>query len=167
MGPGGALEALIEARAQGLTRYIGVTGHDVAVTKMHMRSLERYDFDSVLLPYNFPMMQNPQYAAGWEALLQVCQQRNVAFQTIKGLSRGPWGEKAHSRATWYEPLEKQEDIDKAVWWVLGRPGIFLNTAGDINVLPRILDAATRFERRPTDQEMQALVARAELEPLFV
>jgi aryl-alcohol dehydrogenase-like predicted oxidoreductase len=167
MGPGGALEALIEAKAQGLTRFIGVTGHDLSVTKMHIKSLERYDFDSVLLPYNFPLMQNPEYAASFEALVALCQERNVPVQTIKGITRGPWGEKDRTRATWYEPLEKQEDIDKAVWWVLGRPDVFLNTVGDINVLPRALDAATRFERRPSDEEMQALVARVELEPLFV
>jgi aryl-alcohol dehydrogenase-like predicted oxidoreductase len=167
LGSGGALEALVEAKAQGLTRFIGVTGHDIAVARRHIESLERYDFDTVLLPYNFPLMQNPEYASTFEQLVALCQERNVPVQTIKSISRGPWGEKEHIRATWYEPLEKQEDIDKAVWWVLGRPEVFLNTVGDIHVLPRVLDAATRFQRRPSDEEMQALAGKAELEPLFV
>jgi len=167
LGPGGALEAAVEAKSQGLVRFIGVTGHDLAVPRMHVKSLERYDFDTVLLPYNFPLVQNPEYAAEFEALAELCHQRNVPIQTIKGVTRGPWGEKQRIRATWYEPLEKQADLDKAVWWVLGRPDVFLNSVGDIHVLPRVLDAVTRFQRRPSDEEMQGLVAQAEMAPLFV
>jgi len=167
MGPGGVLEAVIEAREQGLTRFIGVTGHDVSVAAMHQRSLERFDFDSVLLPYNYPMMQNPQYVADFDSMLAMCQKRNVAVQTIKSLARGPWGDKPHIRDTWYETLEDQADIDRAVHWVLSRPGIFLNTAGDIHVLPRVLDAASRFQAAPSDEEMKALVAKQGMAPLFV
>jgi aryl-alcohol dehydrogenase-like predicted oxidoreductase len=167
MGPGGALEAVIEARDQGLTRFVGVTGHGVMAPVMHMRSLERFDFDSVLLPYSYVMMQNPQYAADFEALAALCQGRHVAVQTIKSLVRGPWGEKTRVRATWYEPLESQAAIDRAVHWVLGRPGIFLNTVGDIDLLPKVLDAATRFEAAPSDEEMEELATRLAMEPLFV
>jgi aryl-alcohol dehydrogenase-like predicted oxidoreductase len=167
MGPGGALEALIEARQQGLTRFIGVTGHGVTVAAMHRRSLERFSFDSVLLPDNYVMMQNPQYAADFEALLAVCAQRGVAVQTIKSITLGPWGEKSRTTTTWYEPLQAQEDIDLAVHWVLGREGVFLNTVGDISILPRVLDAATRFRARPSDEELQALVSRLSMAPLFV
>lgn len=166
MGPGGALEAFIEAREKGLVRFLGVTGHGTTVGKMHMRSLERFDFDSVLLPYNFTMMQNPQYAADFEALLAVCRERNVAVQTIKSLARGPWKTKTPTRATWYEPLESQADIDLAVHWTLGREGIFLNTVGDIDLLPKVLDAATRFSSRPDDAEMAAMIAATESTPLF-
>lgn len=167
MGPGGALEAAIEAREQGLIRFIGVTGHDVAITGMHKRSLERFDFDSVLLPYSYVMMQNPEYAAGFEALTAVCRQRNVAVQTIKGVTRRPWGDRPQTRQTWYEPLEDQAAIDHAVHWILGRPGIFLNTVGDMTVLPKILDAASRFQAAPTEAEMQADLASQEMAPLFV
>ncbi|HOT93056.1 MAG TPA: aldo/keto reductase [Anaerolineae bacterium] len=166
MGPGGALEACIEARAQGLVRFIGVTGHGLNVARMHMRSLERFDFDAVLLPYNYPLIQNPQYAADFEALVAMCRERNVAVQTIKSLCRRPWGDRPHTRATWYEPLEDQAAVDKAVHWVLGRPELFLNTVGDIHVLPKVLDAASRFTQRPTDAEMEALVAEQEMAPLF-
>jgi aryl-alcohol dehydrogenase-like predicted oxidoreductase len=167
LGPGGALAAAIEAREQGLVRYIGVTGHEVAVGEMHLRSLARFDFDSVLLPYNYPIMQNPQYAANFEKIAGICRERNAAVQTIKGIQRRPWGDRTPTRATWYEPLEEQAAVDLAVSYVLGRPGIFLNTVGDINILPKILDAADRFERAPSEDEMLAMAARLEMSSLFV
>ena len=167
MSPGGALEAVIEAKEQGLARFIGVTGHGVIAPEMHMRSLERYAFDSVLLPYNYVMMQNPDYARDFEALLAVCQQRNVAVQTIKGITLGPWGEKEHTTTTWYEPLREQADIDLAVGYVLGRPGVFLNTASDVTLLPKVLDAAERFSGRPDDDAMRSLAHRQSMAPLFV
>jgi aryl-alcohol dehydrogenase-like predicted oxidoreductase len=167
LGSGGALEAALEAREQGLIRFIGVTGHDVTVAAMHQRSLERFDFDSVLLPYNYPMMQNPNYAADFEALMALCKERNLAVQTIKSLTRGPWREGgAHTHATWYEPFTEQSDIDMAVHWVLGRPGVFLNSAGDIHLLPKILDAASRFQTRPSNAEMQKWVVERGMMPLF-
>ncbi len=166
MGPGGALEAAIEAREQGLTRFIGVTGHEVAAAARHLHSLARFDFDSVLLPYNYLMMRNPQYAADFEALVTLCQERDVAVQTIKGITRRRWGDRPQTHATWYEPLEEQSAVDLAVWYVLGRPGIFLNTVGDIHALPKVLDAASRFEQAPSDEAMQALVTRLEMAPMF-
>jgi aryl-alcohol dehydrogenase-like predicted oxidoreductase len=166
MGPGGALEAFIEAREQGLVRFLGVTGHGLSVAAMHMRSLKRFDFDSVLLPYNYLMMQNPQYVADFDALVSMCQERNVVVQTIKSICRRPWGNNPQTRSTWYEPLEEQADIDRAVHWVLGHPTVFLNSVGDIHVLPRVLDAASRFEARPSDEEMEAMVAEREMAPLF-
>jgi aryl-alcohol dehydrogenase-like predicted oxidoreductase len=167
MGPRGALEAAVEARDQGLTRYIGVTGHGTIAPSIHKRSLERFAFDSILLPYNFVMMQNPQYAADFEDLVSLAQQRGIAVQTIKGVTTGPWNEKPRTRATWYEPLEEQDEVDLAVHWVLGRPGVFLNTVGDVDILPKVLDAASRFESRPSNAAMQALVEREQMTPLFV
>ena len=167
LGPGGALEAAVEARAQGLVRFIGVTGHGVTVAAMHRRSLERFAFDSVLLPYNYVMMQNPQYAADFEALLSLCGERNVAVQTIKAITLGPWNERERVRATWYEPLESRADIDRSVHWVLGHPGVFLNTVGDVHLLPRVLDAAGRFQRAPSAAEMEELVVGRGMMPLFV
>lgn len=165
MGPGGALAAFIEAREQGLVRYLGVTGHGVTIPQMHMRSLERFDFDSVLLPYNHIMMQNAQYAAGFEALLAMCAERNVAVQTIKAMARGGWGDKTPNYNTWYEPFESQEEIDLAVSWVLNREGVFLNTVGDMQLLPMVLDAASRFTPASQEEIGAALVERG-MEPLF-
>jgi aryl-alcohol dehydrogenase-like predicted oxidoreductase len=167
MGPGGALEAFIEAREKGLVRHLGVTGHEVRVAAMHLRSLERFDFDSVLLPLNYPMMQNPDYAADFEALVSLCQERNVAVQTIKSITRGTWGDKPQTAATWYEPLIDQDAIDLAVHWVLGHPDVFLNTVGDIHLLPKVLDAASRFKGRPSDGEMEQAVSELGLTPFFV
>jgi predicted aldo/keto reductase-like oxidoreductase len=167
MGPEGVLEAALEARAQGLIRFIGVTGHDVPIAEMHLRSLARFQFDSVLLPYNYPLMQNPEYAAKFEQLLALCREQKVAVQTIKSLARGAWGKQPQQGNTWYQPLTEQADIDRAVHWVLSRPDLFLNTAGDMELLPKILDAAGRFEAGPAEAEMEAMVSRLEMAPLFV
>jgi aryl-alcohol dehydrogenase-like predicted oxidoreductase len=167
LGPGGALEAAVEAREQGLVRFIGVTGHGVTVARQHRRALERFDFDSVLLPYSYVLMQNEEYAADFNALAELCRQRNVALQTIKAITQAPWGERERTAATWYAPLTEQADIDLAAHWVLGNPQVFLNTVGDIHLLPRVFDAASRFSQRPTDEQMSGLVAEQEMAPLFV
>jgi aryl-alcohol dehydrogenase-like predicted oxidoreductase len=167
LSPGGALEVAIEARAQGLIRAIGVTGHGLQIAATHRRSLERFDFDTVLLPYNYLTMQSPYYAENFNALVATCQQRNVAVQTIKSIAYRPWMGRQHTHAVWYEPLEDQQDIDRAVHWVLKRQGLFLDTVGDIHLLPRVLDAASRFQVGTPDEEMQAMVTRLAMEPLFV
>lgn len=166
MGPDGALQAFIRARDEGLVRYLGVTGHGVEVAAVHLRSLERFDFDTILLPYSYTMMQNASYTADFDRLIEICRERNVAVQTIKSLVRAPWGDRPPTRATWYEPLEDQADIDLAVHWVLKQPDFFLNTVGDIHVLPKVLDATSRFVEGPSDEEMAANVEARHLQPLF-
>jgi aryl-alcohol dehydrogenase-like predicted oxidoreductase len=165
--PGGVLEAVVQAKEEGLVRFLGVTGHGVTVAAQHLRSLEEYPFDSVLLPYNLPMSRNPSYIADFEALVEVCAERDVAVQTIKAITRGPWGDQEPTANTWYEPLTDQEAIDIAVSWVLGRDGVFLNTVGDIHILPKVIDAAERFTQRPSDEQMGELETAFGLEPLFV
>jgi len=167
LSPGGALDAAVEAREQGLVRFIGVTGHGTQVAATHKRSLERFAFDSVLLPYSYIVMQNRGYAEDFEALMAVCRERTVAVQTIKSIARRPWSGRPATRTTWYEPMEDQADIDRAVHWVLSRPGIFLNTVGDIHVLPKVLDAANRFEAAPSDAEMSRQIEKLDMVPLFV
>ena len=167
LSPKGALEACIEAREQGLVRFIGITGHGTQIAATHLRSLERFDFDSVLLPYSYIMMQDPHYAAAFERVAAVCAERNVAVLTIKSIARRPWWGRERTRATWYEPFDEQADIDAAVHWVLARPGIFLATVGDIRLLPKVLDAASRFTSAPDDATMREQCARLETLPLFV
>ena len=170
LSPGGAIDAAIDAKKQGLIRAVGVTGHGTQIAATHRRSLERFDFDSVLLPYNYITMQNSYYAENFNALLSTCQQRNVAVQTIKSIAYKPWMGREHTHGTWYEPLEEQQDIDLAVHWALKRPGIFLNTVGDIQLLPKVLDAASRWQEGsagPTDEQMQELATRLGMAPLFV
>jgi aryl-alcohol dehydrogenase-like predicted oxidoreductase len=163
---GGALEAAVEARDEGLVRFIGVTGHGVTVARMHLRSLLRFPFDSVLLPYSYIQMRDPTYAADFEELAAACGKRGVAVQTIKSISLAPWNGREQTASTWYEPLREQQDIELGVHWVLGRPGVFLNTVGDVTLLPTMLTAADRFESRPPDETMEELVSRGRLVPLF-
>jgi aryl-alcohol dehydrogenase-like predicted oxidoreductase len=167
LGPGGALEALIEAREQGLVRFIGVTGHGLTVAAMHLKALQRFDFDSVLLPLNYVLEQKAQYMEDFKALTAYCVAHQVAIQTIKSITRAPWGDRQQTHATWYEPLEEQSDIDLAVQWVLGYSGLFLNTVGDIHVLPKVLSAADRFDAGPADEDMKAMLSRLEMSSLFV
>ena len=158
----------VEARDEGLVRFIGVTGHGHASPRMHLRSLERFDFDSVLLPYNFVLMQDPAYAADFEALLaRLRRARTSPCRRSSRIARGPVGRAdAQTATTWYEPLDDRPDIDLAVHWVLGCPAVFLNTVGDLDVLPRVLDAAERFQTRPGDVEMQQLSSSRDMVPLF-
>jgi len=167
MAEGGALEAAVEAKDQGLTRFIGVTGHGLLAAAMHVRSLERYEFDSVLLPWNYVLFKSERYRQEFEKLLEICKDRGVAVQTIKSITKGPWAEKDRTRNTWYEPLEEQRDIDKAVSWILGEGYIFLNTCSDMHLLPRVLDAASLFEGKPSDAEMERMVEERRMSRLFV
>lgn len=167
LSPGGVIEAAIEAKKQGLVRAIGITGHGTQIAATHRRSLERFDFDSVLLPYNYLVMQNPYYAENFNALVETCQQRNVAIQTIKSIAYKPWLGRPHTKSTWYEPLQDQQDIDLAVHWVLQRPGIFLNSVGDITLLPKVLDAASRFQQGPSEEQMQAMSNHLQMQTIFV
>ena len=168
MGRDGALRAAIEARDEGLVRFIGVTGHGTRVAAMHLRSLERFDFDSVLLPMNPAMLRDAQYAAEFEQLLAVCRERNVAVQTIKSIARRRWQDgTAPTHDTWYEPLTDEADIERAVHWALARPGVFVNAAGDLRLLGPTIRAAESFAMSPRDAEIAAIEAHAPLEPLFV
>jgi len=167
LSPGGALDAALTAREEGLIKWIGVTGHGTQIAATHRRSLDRFDFDSVLLPYNFITMQNVYYRENFDALTKLCEERHVAVQTIKSIAMRPWMESDHTRTTWYQPLEQPDDIDLAVWWVLARRGIFLNSVGDVDLLPLVLAAASRFHQLPQDQAMEALLERSHSVPLFV
>ncbi|MDA3957523.1 aldo/keto reductase [Oceanispirochaeta sp.] len=170
MSPGGALEAFIEAKEKGWVRFLGVTGHGVQAADFHMRSLEQYPFDSVLLPWNYPMSLNEQYKASFEKLAEICREKKIALQTIKSSCRRPWPEGIKTRDTWYQPIEEQEDINKAVAYILSNPQFFLNTVGDIHVLPRVLKAADDFcsgkLKTPNLPEMQEMSKRLDMTPLF-
>jgi aryl-alcohol dehydrogenase-like predicted oxidoreductase len=166
-GPRGALEALIEARAQGLVRFIGVTGHGSQVAAMHRRSLERFAFDSVLFPYNFTMLGIDQYAADAEALIKLCNERGVATQTIKSAARRRWQNDNERKFSWYEPLRERDALRRAVHFVLSRPGLFLNSSSDATILREILEAAAQPPIAPAREDMEADVAHYAMEPLFI
>ena len=166
-GPGGALEAVIEARDAGLVRFIGVTGHGWTVAAMHRRSLERFAFDSVLMPWNWHCAQHATYAPDFETTAALCAERGVAVQTIKAIARGPWAANANrNHTTWYQPLEDEDAIRSAVQWVLARPGIFLNSVGDVSLLPAVLRAADAEHGAIPDAVMAELSQRAGLSSIF-
>jgi aryl-alcohol dehydrogenase-like predicted oxidoreductase len=165
-GPGGAVEALVQARNEGLTRFIGVTGHGLRIAGMHLRSLERFSFDSVLLPYNYAVLSSAQYRADMEELLGVCERRGVAVQTIKSVARRRWRPGVEQQHSWYEPLADGDALARAVRYVLGRPGLFLNSSSDARLLRPILEAANAGGPVPTDEEMAADVEQHQIEPLF-
>ena len=167
LGHNGAIKALIEAKEQGLTRFIGVTGHGLFAPAMHMRSLSRYEFDSVLLPWNYMLYKDERYHGEFETLLKTCKESGIAFQTIKSLTMGPWAEKPHTAETWYEPFEEEPDIDLVVSWILGQGYIFLNTAGDVRLLHKVLESANKYASKPTDNEMEELAKKRNMTRLFV
>ena len=167
MGPGGALEFLVEAKEKRLTRFIGLTGHGLQAPRMHRQSLERFDFDTVLLPCNYILMRDRNYAADFNVLVSHCREHDIAVQTIKSIARGFWGKKPRSHVTWYEPLTDRYAITKFVHWVLARSELFLITVGDMQELPKVLEAAATFQGSPADEEMAGLVEKEGLEPIFI
>ena len=168
MGHGGALEGLIEARDEGLVRFIGVTGHGTYAPSMHLQSLEAFEFDSILVPYNFSMMQNAQYRDDFDALYDLCQGRLVAMQTIKSIALRRWREDDPSRRySWYEPIREREPMKRAVDFVLSRPGLFLNTTSDATLLDTIYAAAAEPVEEPDPMILQNDTDALGVEPLFV
>lgn len=162
----GALEAAIEAKENGWTRFIGVTGHGMTAPMMHLRSLERFEFDAVLLPCNYMLMQDERYRTAFGRLHAECQRRGVAVQTIKSIAQGTWDRRPGSFNTWYVPLTEPSDISLAVQWVLGRGEVFVVSAGDLRLLPKVLEAGARHVASPEEKEMEELVARTGLVALF-
>ncbi len=167
LGTGGALQALVEARESGLVRFIGVTGHGTRVAAMHRRSIERFPFDSVLLPCNHTMLGIPEYRTDFDALVDTCRERGIAVQTIKAVAKRRWQNGDEPRFSWYEPLSEPDAIQRAVHFVLSRDGIFLNSSSDARILRAILDAASEEVRSPTEEALQADVSQYAMEPLFI
>jgi len=166
MGEGGALEAFVEARESGKVRFLGVTGHGLNAPTMHLRSLRRFDFDSVLFPWNWPLSRNPGYASAVGELVSECRGRKVAYQLIKAFLRKPWDERPHTSATWYEPLQEPADIAAALGFAWGLEGSFVNSAGDIHVFRTIVEEASKNPSKPSDAAMTAFATRVEMETPF-
>ncbi|MDE0451617.1 MAG: aldo/keto reductase [Gammaproteobacteria bacterium] len=168
LGPGGALEALVAAREAGLVRFIGVTGHGTFAPSRHLDSLRQFPFDSVLVPCNFTMLAQPEYASDFEELYKTCREHGVAFQTIKSVARRRWSlTDAGPRHSWYHPIREEEGLRRAVHFVLSRPDVFLNTSSDFTLLRPTLEAAAAEIRAPPDAAMRDDVRAMGIEPLFV
>jgi aryl-alcohol dehydrogenase-like predicted oxidoreductase len=165
--PGGAVKALAQAQDEGLTRFLGVTGHGLRIAAAHVRSLERHPFASVLLPYNHTLLQQDEYRRDVETLLARCADDGVAVQTIKSIARGRWSADAEGpRFSWYEPLTDPDAVSRAVRFVLADPQLFLNTTSDARLLPLVLSAAAGRLDRPSAAELDADVETFGITPLF-
>jgi aryl-alcohol dehydrogenase-like predicted oxidoreductase len=165
--PGGAVEALARARDEDLVRFIGVTGHGLRIAAMHRRSIERFEFDSVLLPWNFPLSKDAEYRAEVEALLGTCAERSIAVQTIKSVARRRWAPDYDGRRfSWYEPLPEGAALERAVRFVLADQQLFLNTSSDLRLLRPTLQAAGAGSAPPAVEELERDSIDLGLLPLF-
>jgi aryl-alcohol dehydrogenase-like predicted oxidoreductase len=163
---GGALEAFEQARREGLTKYIGITGHGVDAPKIYLEALRRFDLDSILFPLNFVQMAIPEYRKNTEELIATCKTKDVGTMTIKTITKAPWGERPHTATTWYEPLDQQDEIQKAVNFGLSYDVTGLCTVGDTRILPIVLRACENFMRLQ-DSELEEMIESAhQYEPLF-
>jgi aryl-alcohol dehydrogenase-like predicted oxidoreductase len=163
---GGALEAFVEARREGLTKFLGITGHGADAPKIYLEALRRFDFDSVLFPINFVQMANPEFRKYTEDLIAACNAKAVGTMTIKSITKGPWGERQHTATTWYEPFDQMDEIQRAVNFALSYDVTGICTAGDTRVLPMVLKACESFTRL-SDSEMEEMIKSGkQYEPLF-
>lgn len=164
--PGGALEAVLEAQKQGLVKYIGITGHGVDAPAIYLEALRRFDFDSVLFPLNFVQYANPVYRQNAEMLLSECRRKNVGTMIIKSITRSPWNDREHTHTTWYEPFSDQEMVQQAVNFALSQDVTGLCTAGDITVLPLMLQACANFTPMSAEEQERLIKTASRYEPLF-
>jgi aryl-alcohol dehydrogenase-like predicted oxidoreductase len=163
---GGALEAFVQARQEGLTKFLGITGHGVNAPQIYLEALRRFDFDSVLFPLNFVQMANPEFRKNAEELIATCKAKDVGTMVIKSITKGPWGEKQHTATTWYEPFEEIDDIQKGVNFALSYDVSGLCTAGDTRVLPLVLQACENFSSLNKDEMEEMIKSGRQYEPLF-
>ena len=164
--PGGALEAMIEARKQGLTRYIGITGHGINAPLVFLEALKRFDFDSVLFPLNFTQYANPVYRQNARALIRECRARDVGTMAIKSICKRPWGERNRTFATWYEPFADPVHIQQAINFALSQDVTGLCTAGDVSILPLMLNACAHYMPMSVEDQETLMASAAQFEPLF-
>jgi predicted aldo/keto reductase-like oxidoreductase len=163
---GGALEAFVEARQAGLTKFIGITGHGADAPKIYLEALRRFDFDSVMFPLNFIQMANPEFRKHAEELIATCKTRDVGMLIIKSVTKGPWGERQHTATTWYEPFDKSAEIQRAVNFVLSHDVTGLCTAGDTRILPLVLNACENFSSLNKDELEEMIKSGRQFDPLF-
>lgn len=166
-GPGGALEAAVQAREEGLTRFIGITGHGAQVPAIFIEALRRFDFDTVLFPLNPVQYANPEYRRDAEALLRLCLEREVGVMIIKSIAKGPWGGTPKTYNTWYEPFDDFDTIQQTVRFALSQEGVTgLCSAAEVALLPAYLRACEEFTPMSAADQADLIARSAALETLF-
>jgi predicted aldo/keto reductase-like oxidoreductase len=155
--PGGALEGVNEMREQGLTRFIGITGHGMDAPKIFIEALRRYNFDSVLFPIYPALFADHDYRRQALTLLDICEVKDVGVMTIKSAAKEPWGDREHTYHTWYVPFDEQEAIQQSVDFVLSQKLTHICTAGDYRIMEMVLKACNDFS--PMDSASQEALIR--------
>jgi predicted aldo/keto reductase-like oxidoreductase len=164
--PGGSLQAIVEARDEGLTDYIGITSHGLQAPAVQLAALERFDFDSLLFTLNFKMWADEAYRRDVTRLLQVAEGRDLGTMVIKTWAKGPWGDQSPRYHTWYEPFDDPVMVERAMRFNLSFPITGVISAGDARLLPMILDAAEELEPMFEDEQAELLATAERYEPLF-
>jgi aryl-alcohol dehydrogenase-like predicted oxidoreductase len=164
--PGGAWETLARARDEGLTQWLGITGHGMLAPRVHLEALKRLDLDTVMFPLNPRLYADPDFRRDAEALLAYAQEHDVGVMIIKSIARGPWGEREHTYNTWYEPYDTPQPIADGVQFVLSQPGVTsVASVADVRLLPMVIQAGETFQ--PMDPAaQQALIAARASDGLF-
>jgi len=163
LNKGGAIEALAEAKEQGIVKHLGITGHNMSALG---EALKRFDFETVMFPLNFVTRAHFDPENDYRAVLDVSKDRGIGAMAIKAVAKSRWGAQEHTYETWYEPLDEQKEIDLALWFALSHPVTTAVLPSELRLWPKVIDAAERF-RELTPAEMQELAEMAKpLRPLF-
>ena len=162
-GPDGGLEAVLEAKKQGLLRYIGITGHR---THFLTEALKLFNFDTVLFPLNRVLAAHTRETVEFNPLIKVARQKDVGTIAIKTITKSPWNRQMHMYKTWYEPFETQEEIDRSLWYALSQDITTAAMPGDLRLWPKILDAAERFKPMTESEQVKAVAEVKQYQPLF-
>lgn len=142
---GGAFDAILRARDEGLCRWVGITGHDFGTPAAQLEAVRRYDLDTVMLPVYAGALAHPQYLADLTALLDEAARRDLGVQAIKVGAHQPWGDRTPTHGCWYEPFTEPELLARGVRFTLSTPGVHaFATTGDVRLIPLLLDAASRY-----------------------
>jgi aryl-alcohol dehydrogenase-like predicted oxidoreductase len=166
--PGGALEAFVQARDEGLVRYLGITGHGVLVPTVQAEALERFPFDTVMFPINPRLYSDQNYRRDAERLLQLCQDRNVGVQVIKSIAKGPWGAKEKIYNPWYEPYDAYAKIEAGVRFALSQPGVTgIASVAEVRLLPLVIRAAEGFKPLSEAEQAALIEEHASDEAIFM
>jgi predicted aldo/keto reductase-like oxidoreductase len=157
------LEAVLEAKKQGLLRYIGITGHR---THFLTEALKLFNFDTVLFPLNRVLAAHPRETVEFNPLIKVARQKDVGTIAIKTITKSPWNRQMHMYKTWYEQFETQEEIDRSLWYALSQDITTAAMPGDLRLWPKILDAAERFKPMTESEQVKAVAEVKQYQPLF-
>lgn len=162
-GPDGALQAMLEAREQGIIKYIGITSH---MPPTIIEALKRFDLDTILFPLNSVLRKHRQPENDYESILRIAKERNVGTIVMKAFAKQPWQIEKHTFNTWYEPFDSQSDIDRCLWFALSQNVTTVASAGDTELVPKIIGAAERYHKLTVNQQAQLIESAANLKPLF-